>query len=509
MKSQSKLILAFVLLAGVVLVACTSGAETPEGGEAETAETPAGESSEVSEVETPAPETESKEVTLYVGPTLEDCVGVAPQKCMLVKENPEDEYQYFYDGIEGFVYEEGYNYVIRVRVDTVPNPPADASSLRYTLLEVVEKEPVSETETKEEEMTEATTLEGTLWRLDSYLSSEGVMESVLPDTDVTIIFQDGTVNGSNGCNLYGGAYETSGNTLTIILGPSTLMACPPPVDAQANQYMVNLSAAATYEIVEGELQIADTDGNVVLTFVPDEPLPLTGTRWQLTAYNNGKGGFTSVLSGTEITAVFNEDGSLQGSAGCNQYSATYTVDGENISISPGATTLMACLEPEGVMEQETAYLAALAASATYKIEGKTLELRNAEGTRLASYTAVEPLELAGTTWTVTSYNNGQGGVVSLIIGTEITAVFGEDGTLSGSAGCNNYTAAYEVDGENISIGPAATTRMFCAEPEGIMEQESQYLAALQTAATYLIEGDRMEMRTAEGSLVAIFAAADS
>jgi heat shock protein HslJ len=46
--------------------------------------------------------------------------------------------------------------------------------------------------------------------------------------------------------------------------------------------------------------------------------------------------------------------------------------------------------------------------------------------------------------------------------------------------------------------------MACQEPEGIIEQEQQYLAALETAATYKITGLAMEMRTSEGSLVANF-----
>ena len=83
----------------------------------------------------------------------------------------------------------------------------------------------------------------------------------------------------------------------------------------------------------------------------------------------------------------------------------------------------------------------------------------------------------------------------------------EDGTLSGSAGCNNYTATYTVDGDQISITPVATTMMMCAEPEGVMEQEAEYIAALGTAATFAIEGDQLELRTADGALVASFVAA--
>ena len=49
--------------------------------------------------------------------------------------------------------------------------------------------------------------------------------------------------------------------------------------------------------------------------------------------------------------------------------------------------------------------------------------------------------------------------------------------------------------------------MMCAEPEGVMEQESLYLAALETANVYSIDGDRLQLRTSEGSLVADYRAA--
>jgi hypothetical protein len=48
--------------------------------------------------------------------------------------------------------------------------------------------------------------------------------------------------------------------------------------------------------------------------------------------------------------------------------------------------------------------------------------------------------------------------------------------------------------------------MACAEE--IMTQEAQYLAALETAATYRIDGHLMEMRSAEDALVAVFQQAD-
>ena len=86
----------------------------------------------------------------------------------------------------------------------------------------------------------------------------------------------------------------------------------------------------------------------------------------------------------------------------------------------------------------------------------------------------------------------------------LDANFAADGTLSGTSGCNSYSGGYKVDGDMISIGPLANTDMGCVEPEGVMEQEAQFLAALQTAATYQIEGDVLEMRTTDGALAVSF-----
>jgi heat shock protein HslJ len=96
-------------------------------------------------------------------------------------------------------------------------------------------------------------------------------------------------------------------------------------------------------------------------------------------------------------------------------------------------------------------------------------------------------------------------VVSPIIDTELTAAFGSHGTVSGSASCNSDSAGYEVDGNTITISLPISTMMACAEPEGIMEQEQEFLTALGTAATYQIRGDSMEMRTVEGSIAVSFA----
>ena len=76
---------------------------------------------------------------LWIGPELVECEGVAPMMCMQVAESEDGEYEYFYDEIAGFDYREGTTYVIDVEITEVEDPPADASSLQYTLVEIVEE----------------------------------------------------------------------------------------------------------------------------------------------------------------------------------------------------------------------------------------------------------------------------------------------------------------------------------------------------------------------------------
>lgn len=224
---------------------------------------------------------------------------------------------------------------------------------------------------------------------------------------------------------------------------------------------------------------------------------LTGNIWLLSELN-GK----PPITGTAITAEFDDEGRVGGSSGCNNYNTSYEVGGDKLAVGdPIASTMMAC--PEPIMEQERDYLQALAATTTFEIANGELIIKDSNGDELARFDAVSR-SLEGTSWQVMSYNNGKGGVTSLIIGTEITANFGEDGQLTGNSGCNSYFAEYKTDGDNISIGTAGSTEMACLEPEGVMEQEQQYLAALGTAETYKIAGLNMEMRTSVGSLVATF-----
>jgi heat shock protein HslJ len=105
--------------------------------------------------------------------------------------------------------------------------------------------------------------------------------------------------------------------------------------------------------------------------------PLAGTAWQLSAFGN-----TLPLEGTTITATF-DDGQIGGSSGCNSYGGAYTLKGSRLTFGTLAMTEMACLEPQGTLEQEAMYLEWLGAAERYELGGGQLLIYRADGQALA------------------------------------------------------------------------------------------------------------------------------
>jgi heat shock protein HslJ len=161
------------------------------------------------------------------------------------------------------------------------------------------------------------------------------------------------------------------------------------------------------------------------------------------------------------------------------------------------------------MEQEGAFMSHLANVSSYRTEGDRLVLTDAEGNDLLFFVQaeeVQPAPLAGTEWTLESFSSPGGETVSSVIaGTTITAVF-SDGNVGGNAGCNSYGAGYRIDGAELSIEPPISTKMYCGEPEGVMEQENRYLNLLESVAGYRIDGNRLDLLDEGGATLLSYSA---
>lgn len=231
---------------------------------------------------------------------------------------------------------------------------------------------------------------------------------------------------------------------------------------------------------------------------------LDGTAWQLVTINGN-----APVPGTQPTARFAE-GEVTGSAGCNSYFGSFEVKGSKLTVGALGMTEMYCMEPEGAMDQETAYLSQLGDAESFTIAGETLEITTKSGdvlvfsamemevselpvnpdesvssgaplfdTRPADMTLDPAGILDGTAWRLAVISD-----IMAIPGSEVTLFF-EGSDVSGSAGCNSYGGTYTSEAEGVvAFGPLFQTEMYCMEPEGVMDQESYYLSLLSGAESY-------------------------
>jgi len=230
------------------------------------------------------------------------------------------------------------------------------------------------------------------------------------------------------------------------------------------------------------------------TELPASNFSLEGNTWTLTSFIAGED-VQSPLVNTTLTTYF-ENGSINGSAGCNNYFGSYTVDGNEINISKALGSTMMNCEPEEVMQQEYMYLEMLGNVTTCAIEGNQLTLSTDDNVTLmynATESQVPEFDLEGNTWTLTSFIAGED-VQSPLVNTTLTTYF-ENGSINGSAGCNNYFGSYTVDGNEINISKALGSTMMNCEPEEVMQQEYMYLEMLGNVTTCAIEGNQLTLST--------------
>ena len=111
--------------------------------------------------------------------------------------------------------------------------------------------------------------------------------------------------------------------------------------------------------------------------------------------------------------------------------------------------------------------------------------------------------LTQNTWTLQSYIGSSDVLVPAITGTPITAKFRIDGTVSGSAGCNRYSAHYTTQDLAITISPPVMTEMYCENPI-VMQQETAYLNDLSKAVEIRVSESKLNLYDITGKPVLVF-----
>lgn len=113
-------------------------------------------------------------------------------------------------------------------------------------------------------------LEGVKWEVTGYNNGRQAVVGPKVGTRITLMFSEGMVSGSSGCNRFHGAFKADGNALTIQGLATTRMACEAEVMTQEQEFLQALQTATTWKIVRGMLDVHRADGERVLTASPAE-----------------------------------------------------------------------------------------------------------------------------------------------------------------------------------------------------------------------------------------------
>lgn len=214
--------------------------------------------------------------------------------------------------------------------------------------------------------------------------------------------------------------------------------------------------------------------------------------WRLTAFGPADAPAPAV-EGTNAGLTFNEDGAVSGTSGCNGLGGDYTVEGDQITFGEFVSTLMACDDP--IMAQETAAHKVMTGTATYKIEGDTLTITNNDMVLvftqgiLSTEAPAEPVSLTGV-WKLTAYGTTDA-ISSALADVEANLTFNDDGTVTGTSGCNDFGGKYTVEGDQITFSEVVSTLKLCDTP--LMGQEEAMTQVLNETASYQIEGNALKI----------------
>lgn len=343
-----------------------------------------------------------------------------------------------------------------------------------------------------------TTLEGVDWRLAQVAGSGVPFIDVPAGVDATLRIDGTQAGGNGGCNSWFATVKVDGDAILFDGIGSTMMACEEPRMGFENQYLGFLPQIASWAIVDGALRLMDANGATLLVFAsdPSAGMSIEGIDWL------GRevliDGVPTTIPADIGTTLRLDAGQATGSTGCNSYFGGYVLSGTAITFEPLGATEMACPEPR--MTIESAWLTALGLTTTWTMDGTRLLLLDAAGNALAALEPATAATIIGE-WRLAEIVLGD---AVAAIASEATVVFGEDGSLTGSTGCNTLMGDFAVDGSSIKVGPVATTKMACKDPVAA-QAETALLTALEQATQWQITFDGwLQLSDADGTLLVGF-----
>ncbi len=280
------------------------------------------------------------------------------------------------------------------------------------------------------------------WLVTGYNNGAEAVVSPLEGSILTVSFGlDGAVNGSTGCNSYFGPFVATESAMTIGPVATTLSFCPgEDLAAQEALFLVALDKVATYAM----------DGNLLVLRDSSDAMQL-------------------VLAPPSVAKP--------------QASPEPTI--EPTAEPTAKPTPKPTPRPTATPKPTATPTAKPTPRPTATPTAKPTPEPTPAPTATPKPTSGPADPLADSAWTLSALKDGDGNKVPLA-DLNVTADFSTD-TVSGSAGCNTYSASYSATGSAFQTGDFVLTQRTCADE--VMAVENAYLTALGTADTFKTKQD--------------------
>lgn len=171
-------------------------------------------------------------------------------KCLQIKSDKSNKWEYLSAPIHGFDYQEGYRYRVRVK----KTKRGDTDSFNYSLIDILSKERTNELPSV------AAFLARFKWNL-LQLNGKDVSSS---KASMGFDAKNGTIEGTTGCNIFWGAFHIKGNKITFNHIASTMRSCN-TIHIENEFFQIFEQKKIQFDIAEQTLNLY-YDGKLVMMF---------------------------------------------------------------------------------------------------------------------------------------------------------------------------------------------------------------------------------------------------
>lgn len=199
-----------------------------------------------------------------------------------------------------------------------------------------------------------------------------------------------------------------------------------------------------------------------------------------------------LASGSTIRLEFSKI-AITANAGCNQLMGKASLDAGRLTVDNLGGTEMGCEKP--LMDQDEWLSEFLTSSPVWKLDGETLVLSDGTTKIELREEKLTAKPLHGTTWALDTLIEGET-ASSIPQGVKATLKLGEDGKLSGNAGCNGFGGGFTAKAGKLTVSNLGVTRMACGGDKDIVEKA--VLAVLDGTVAYQIKGETLTLTHPSG-----------